>query len=69
MSEREELLKDKLKKFGFTNALRSFEKLQADSKMYECDTCVKGNWYCQNKCPLRPPKYSPVIGKQSENKK
>ena len=26
--------------------------------MYECDTCVKGKWYCENRCPLRPPQYS-----------
>lgn len=27
--------------------------------MYECDTCVKGKLYCENRCPLRPPQYSP----------
>jgi hypothetical protein len=32
--------------------------------MYECDTCVKGKWYCENKCSLRPPQYSPT--KQQE---
>ena len=26
--------------------------------MTECDTCVKSKWYCENKCPFRPAKYT-----------
>ena len=42
MSDRAELLKDKLKELGFTKALKSFEKLEASVKAQEIyEICLK----------------------------